>query len=149
MSRDRLLVIDADLPNRLAIALGARGRRALSAKSLGLADAKDYELLRHLARRLGSEDWVLVTGDDAMPAEHAQVIYETDATIATIHPKRPAGLSEHHWRVDVVHRWAHAMQGQQPRLVRRYSLSRPAVWTPRQRHARLKVQRGWGAPWAP
>ena len=52
MSRDRLLVIDADLPKRLAPTLSSRNRNAISAASIGLShNIKDPELLRALAAK--------------------------------------------------------------------------------------------------
>ena len=114
MGRDRLLVVDADLPKSLAGSLRKRARDAVSAADLGLAhDVKDPDLLRGLvALYKGERDWTLVTGDDIMPAEHGPVIIETRATIATIFADYPRDVTEHAWRVDVVQRWAHAMQEQ-------------------------------------
>lgn len=154
MSRTHLLVVDADLPKRLATELALRGRAARSAADLGLAGGvTDPEVLRGIAveveREVPGRRWVLVTGDDAMPAEHGDVIRETAATIATVHPDVPEGVLEDEWRRDVVHRWAHAMQEQQPGSVRRWSLGRSEVWCPRARHVRLARERGWGAPWSP
>ena len=75
MSRDRLLVIDADVSKRLALWLTERGRAAIAASALDLAsNVKDPEVLRALAATYNEErEWVLVTGDDAMPAEHGPV----------------------------------------------------------------------------
>lgn len=148
MSRDRLLVIDANLPKRLATYLTLRSRRALSAAELGLGDELDPDVLRLLAERFAPDEWVLVTGDDAMPAEHGPVIVETSATIATIHPSRPEGVDEVHWYYDVVQRWAHVMQEQAPGDVRRYSMRGAQVWRPRRKHARQIRERGW-TPWTP
>jgi hypothetical protein len=150
VSRDRLLVIDADLPKRLAPALGTRSRNAISAAALGLADnVKDPELLRALAANYGGKrEWVLVTGDDGMPAEHGDVIRDTAATIATIHPEYPDGMTQHAWRIDVVQRWAHAMQDQKSQTVRRYTLSGSQVWKPRRRQTRQIALHGW-TPWMP
>ncbi len=149
MGRDRLLVIDASLPKRLAPDLKKRSREAVSAAELGLADVKDPDLLRSLAERYnGKREWVLVTGDDAMPAEHGSVIHETAATLATIHPEYPADLTQHAWQIDVVHRWAHAIQEQAAQTVRRYALNGSQVWRPRHRHRRQIREQGWNA-WKP
>jgi len=88
-----------------------------------------------LPKRYAAHEWVLVTGDDAMPAEHGSVIRETTATIATVHSDRPESIPEAHWYRDVVHRWAHGIQEQAPATVRRYSLrglrsGRPVGGTP-------------------
>jgi hypothetical protein len=149
MSRDRLLVIDADVSKRLAQHLIGRARDAISLHALDLArDVKDGQVLRSLAGLYnGERDWVLVTGDDAMPAEHGAVIIETSATIATIHPAYPAEeLTEHNWRIDVVQRWAHRIQLQEPQTVRRYSLTGSEIWRPRRRHLRDIDLHGW-TPW--
>ncbi len=141
-------MIDADL-GRLATQLKARGRNAISAGELQLAqDVKDPELLRGLAEHFAGEPWVLVTGDDKMPAEHGPVVVEVAATIATI-DANPPGLLEYHWRVDVVHRWAHAMQDQAAGTVRRYTDRASTVWRPRRRHLLLARQQGWTPPWTP
>jgi hypothetical protein len=148
MARDQLLVIDADLPSSLAGSLRSRGRQAVSAAALELStNVKDPELLRGLAARFnGKCPWVLVTGDDAMPAEHGPVILETEATIATIFPEYPEGVKEYEWYTDVTHRWAHAMQEQEPRSVRRYSFGGSKVWKPRRRHIRTIAKEGL-IPW--
>lgn len=148
MDRDRLLVLDADLPRRLATWLESRKRKAVPTSALGLNELADALLLRELAERYGSSSWVLVTGDDAMPAEHGPVIWETRATIATINPRRPPSVPEHHWRVDVVHRWAHSMQRQEPQTVRRYSLNESHPWKPRRRHIQRIARHDW-EPWTP
>ncbi len=146
MSRDRLIVVDACLSKRLAAQLRERKRQAVSAASLDLDQHLDPDLLRELAQRKRS--WVLVTGDDSMPAEHGSVIIETRATIATIHPEYPREMTEHHWRMDVVQRFAHTMQSQEPGTVRRYALNGSVPWTPRRRHVLQIARHGW-TPWRP
>jgi hypothetical protein len=150
VSRERLLIIDADMPKRLGPALENRSRRAVTASKLNLAEnVKDAELLRGLAALFnGVEDWVLVTGDDRMALEHGPVIKETEATIAVVHPERPEGMTQHAWRIDVVQRFAHTMQAQEPQAVRRYTLSGSKVWTPRRRHILEIARHGW-TPWTP
>jgi hypothetical protein len=147
---DRLLVIDADLPKRLAVELNTRCRRAVHVATLDLArDVKDPELLRRLAAHYEDQpSWVLITGDDRMPAQHGTVIEETAATIATIHPIRPQSVTEDGWYRDVVHRWAHAMQQQAPQTVRRYTFANSQIWKPRRSHARQIAAHGW-PPWTP
>ena len=136
MPRARVLVIDEDLPPRLATSVRECGREAQTIAYLGLRGLTDPELLEALAT-VGLADWMLVTGNDGMPAEHADVIDRLRPTIATIDPRRPADLSEIHWRSDVVQRWAHAMQEQEIGTARRYSLYRSVPWTPRMRHRRF------------
>jgi hypothetical protein len=144
MSRDRLLVLDG-LGTGLAAQLRARGHRALACAALGLAGADDPALLRELSGRLaGMQDWVLVTIDDALPGEQAELIADTRATIATILPSWPEGMSEYGWYADVVHRQAHRMQQQTPHTVRRYGLAHSQAWRPRAAHA--ITRRTW-RPW--
>ena len=145
MSRDRRLVLDAGLGAGLAAELRVRGHHAVAAASIGLAGADDPTLLRALARRFGEEqEWVLVTIDDALPGEQAQLIGRTRPTIATILPAWPEGMSEYGWYADVVHRQAHRMQAQTPHTVRRYGLARSQPWRPRAAHT--IAPRGW-RPW--
>ena len=96
----------------------------------------------------GKQEWVIVTGDDAMPTEHGEVIHETQATIATVRLERPDGMSEYEWLTDVIHRQAHVMQQQAPQSVRRYTFDASRVWHPRRRHVMLIKRHGW-TPWTP
>jgi hypothetical protein len=132
--RDRVLVIDEDLLPRVATYLRARGRAARSVAQLGLRDRKDPELLEELSKRDDLGDWVLVTGNDRMPEEHPEVFERLQPTVATIDPRRTESVSELHWRMDVVQRWAHRMQDLEPGAVYRYTLGRGGVpWTARPR----------------
>lgn len=137
MPRNRVLIIDEDLPRRLAAELNKRGRSASTVASLGFAGAKDPALLADLTQLGPVLEWVLVTGDDAMPWEHMDAITETNATVATIDPRRPKGITQDAWRRDVVHRWGHKMQLQKAGSVRRYSLATNLIWRPRKRHIAL------------
>lgn len=120
---------------------------AHSSAELGLDEMEDPPLLRALAEKFGSTPWVLVTGDDAMPAEHGDVIREIGATIATIHPERPDDIGEDSWRRDIVHRWAHAFQTQTEANVRRYAAGGSKLWHPRKRHLRAIAAGNW-TPWS-
>lgn len=132
MSEPRLLVIDADIDNRVATELKARGRRAVATSELLLHRDKDEPLLRGLVERLGdATNWVLVTGDDAMPDDHRDIVVELGVTVATVDPRRTAETKEAQWRRDVVHRWAHAMGVQAVGSIRRYSALRHGAWRPR------------------
>jgi hypothetical protein len=137
MPRNRVLIIDEDLPRRLATELDKRGRSATTVAALGFAGAKDPALLADLTQLGPVLEWVLVTGDDAMPWEHSTVLTDTGATIATVDPRRPKGITQDAWRRDVVHRWGHTMQLQEPGSVRRYSFAASREWTPRKRHLGL------------
>ncbi len=91
MATEPILVIDADLNKRIATELKRRGRQAVALSELHLRHVKDPELLRALAAHFGDKPWILVTGDDNMPAVHADVIHEVGATLATVDPRWPPG----------------------------------------------------------
>jgi len=133
VSLRRELVLDANLDKRLAGELRHRGRAAESVYPLGRAHLKDAELLERLAEIYRPEAWVLVTGDDRMPADHGDLIRRLGTTVATIDPTHDAEHTFDEWRRDVVHRWANSMQAQEQGTVRRYSLGWHRSWTPRRR----------------
>jgi hypothetical protein len=133
----RPLYIDESLNPRLAREIKRRGRNALSPGPLRLKGSKDPDLLRRLFSRYAAA--ILVSGDDHMPEEHADVILEVTGTIAIIDPEFPARYAEEQWQWDVVQRWAHVMQEQKVGTCRRYSLAKSVVWTPRTRKARVRV----------
>jgi hypothetical protein len=143
MAGPRLIIVDADLPRRLAPELAKRDRPAFSTAEIGLSEFNDPQLLQELAVRFESRPWILITGDDAMPAEHGKTIVNTRATIATIHPERPVGITQDAWRRDIVHRWAHVFQTQADGDVRRYTNSGSRAWTARRRHIRAAAEGGW------
>ena len=83
MGRGALLVIDADLPKRLATELTARGREATALSELLLHHEEDEPMLRSLVTSCGDPvAWVLVTGDDAMPDDHGPILKELGVTLA-------------------------------------------------------------------
>lgn len=132
MPEPRLLVIDADIDNRVATELKGRGRAATALSERDLHRLKDEPLLRTLVELFGATSgWVLVTGDDAMPDDHGDVLAELRVTLATIDPRRPAHTKEAEWRQDVIHRWAHAIALQEPGSIRRYTPFRHGIWRPR------------------
>jgi hypothetical protein len=127
---DRPLIIDDCLPKRLATELRARGRSAHSVSSLGLKGATDPALVPELMRRF--VDPVLITADDHMPADHAEVIAAHGLTIATIEPLAEDRDDDSYER-EVVHRWAHRMHEQGSGTIIRYRLGRPLRWRERRR----------------
>lgn len=135
-SKDRLLVVDESLSPRIASELRRRGREARSFGHLGLKGEKDPQALRKLFA------WyprcVLLTSDDSMPLEHADVLQEVGATLATIDPIRPPGYLLDQWERDVAHRWAHAIQAQESGLIKRYTLAGARPWTSRRRRTRRR-----------
>ena len=107
----------------------------MAISELQLRHAKDPALLQALAEHFGEEPWVLVTGDDNMPAVHAEVILELGATLATVDQRRPPGYGgdEDAWGREVVHRWAHTIEKQPPGSIRRYSAGGGRRWARRRR----------------
>lgn len=143
MSAARILVVDASLnAPRIASELRKRGRVARSAQELKLARFKDPPLLEALCSHF--DDPVLVTADDKMPLVHGDLIRQLGATIATLEPwERHPNLVESQtaetndqeaYEREIVHRWAHSMQGQERGAVRRYFLAAGArSWRSRSR----------------
>lgn len=125
------VVVDESLATRIATELRGRGRQSITVAALELRGQSDGNIIRKLAER--SEQWILLTADDQLPLEWRDVIEATKATVATIHPTRPASYTENEWHRDVAHRWAHAICEQCQGTVRRYSLNTHRVWTPRYR----------------
>jgi hypothetical protein len=139
MGPSRKLFIDESLSKRLAALLKHRGRAALSSSELGFHGLLDAPLLRKVYE--GGEDIVFVTADDSLPAEHAEVLGEVGATVATVAPfekgKWPVGpcslADEEAWKREIVSRWAHAMQEQPRRTHKRYFLNGGRKWRPRRK----------------
>ena len=117
--------------------LKKRRRAAIALSALELHRLLDWEFLPALADHFGASPWVLVTGDDAMPAVHADVIADVNATLAIIDPRRPPAYSDDEgqeaWMRDATHHWARRMATQAPGSIRRYSLNTSRIWTPRRR----------------
>jgi hypothetical protein len=130
-----ILVIDASLNKRIATELKRRGRNAVALSELQLRHAKDPDLLHALIEHFGDQHWVLVTGDDNLPAAHADVVAEVNATIATVDPRRSSMYTddEDAWGREVAHRWAHMMERQPKGSVKRYSDRGGRKWAPRGR----------------
>jgi len=126
---ERVLVLDANLPRRLATEIAHRGRTARRVKYFGLQHNGDPELLSKLNELL--DDWILITGDDKMPLDHSEAVKAIGATIATIDPRRPEGIAQGNWQREVSHRWVHKMHVQDPGEVRRYNHETHRIWTPR------------------
>lgn len=139
MGPSRLLFIDESLSKRLATLLKHRGRAAISCSERELLELADEPLLREVYK--DGDDVVFVTADDSLPAEHAGVLREVGATVATIAPfergkwpiERCALADEETWKREIVSRWAHAMQEQPRRTHKRYFLNGGRRWRPRRR----------------
>lgn len=138
MSRSRLLYIDESLSKRVAALLRQRGRAAESASEAGLLGALDDPVLEAVYK--DREDIVFVTADDGLPAEHGKTLREVGATVATIAPYEGGkwwsyrdGSHEEAWKREIVSRWAHSMQEQERRTLKRYYLNGGRRWVPRKR----------------
>jgi hypothetical protein len=128
---DRMLVVDEDLNKRLVTELRHRGRQISGIRELELRGSDDRPLLQKIHSIF--HDSVLITGDDHMPDDHAQLIEELGATIATIAPCAPQDPNEDEYEREIVHRWAHAMHVQPTGTQKRYYLNGPRTWTTRKR----------------
>lgn len=132
----RLLVVDDSLSKRIATEFKRRGRNAVSVSELGLKGEKDPPLLERLNEI--DSDCVLITGDDAMPATHAEELRRFGTTVAVIVPwERASGLEEPQWERDIAHRWAHLMEEQPRGTVYRYSRRGRKRWSLRRRPQRM------------
>jgi hypothetical protein len=137
----RLLFIDESLDKRLASQLAQRGRNAISAEWAGLTDTKDPPLLRAVARSYPG--CVLLTGDDAMPGEHEELISSLGLTIATVDGQRDPGWGQSDWKCETVHRWVHVVENQPDGSRRRYSPHRHRAWSQRKgRKSKPRPQAG-------
>lgn len=107
---------------------------ALSAKQLNLHESDDRVLLRYIHMY-----WplaVLVTADDQMPREHAELYARWQPTVAIIDPLYPPTYKgDDSWHWEIVHRWCHRMQVQQQGTVYRYNATGARKWVkPRRAH---------------
>lgn len=137
-------MVDASLSPSVAKALCERGREALALAQLGLRTARDPDVIDGVFSKY--PEAVLLTGDDRMPEEHAVVIAQARATIATIEPwdRRPRALrrgqlsQEEMWKREVSQRWAHEVASQDRGSVWRYA-ERRRKWTPSIRNPQGKL----------
>ena len=122
----RVLIIDENLTRRIASELRKRGKNSIAIVSTPLRGAKDPDLLKAIAAQYPGS--VLITGDDNMPATHAEVLRETRVTLAIVSPERESDLSTDEWEREIVHRWAHKMEAQAEGSIRRYYLTGGREW---------------------
>lgn len=108
------IVLDENLPWSIAAELKARGYAATSNYALNASGLEDPEWLEVVAN-LASPPAVLVTFDNAMPAEHGVWLESLSVTLAVIDShERPEDLTpEQYWR-DVIHHHAHRFPHQEP-----------------------------------
>jgi predicted nuclease of predicted toxin-antitoxin system len=110
----RALLLDENLPLRLAAELTARGHPAVALRDDPARAVLDAEVLE------ATGDRVLVTAQEDLPREQAATVARTRAAIAIVHADGEAAKRE------TVHRWAHVMAAQPPGSVRRYAPRRTA-----------------------
>jgi hypothetical protein len=127
----RLIVIDEDLNKRRATELRNRGRNAVHVVASFGRGLKDPELFQRLVER--TEDCVLVTADDSMPADHGPLMKQMGITVAIVGLGRPSGYLPDAWEAELIHRWAHRIEVQAKGTVLRYSARSATVWRPRKR----------------
>jgi hypothetical protein len=115
LPREQLqIVLDENLPWSIAAELKARGYAATSNYALNASGLEDPEWLEVVANLSGPAA-VLVTYDNAMPAEHGPWLTSLGVTLAVISSKRPreALTVEEYWR-DTIHHHAHRFPHQDP-----------------------------------
>jgi hypothetical protein len=128
----RLLVVDEGLSKRIQAELKRRGRTAKSVASLGFKGLKDPNLLEELHQI--DPGCVLITGDDAMPASHAEELARFRTTLAIVGPYDPTrGLALNQWEHEIVQKWAHAIEEQRRGTIRRYTMAGSRIWKARKR----------------
>ncbi len=132
----RLLYLDEDVPKRLSPELKARGRNVLSIYTDRRTGTLDPDLITMLAARFG-DAVVLVTANESMPIDHAEVLQSSGLTLAVIDGDHD--MPQDSWRRETVHRWAHLMENQERGTWRRYSPYRQGAWRRRRRRPRLQV----------
>jgi len=137
MAQGRLLYLDEDVPKRLAKELKDRGRNARSIYSDGLKGTLDPDLVSLLMARYKG-GIVLVTANESMPLEHAAVLKKVGITVAVIDGAH-ANVHQDAWKRETVHRWAHAIEDQEPGTIRRYAPKRQGVWRRRKSVAQLRL----------
>ena len=138
----RLIVVDESLDSRLVTHLAKRGRAAKSYNDLGFRGLEDPVMIRDYLSKI-QEPWVLVTGDDFMPYEHAVTLASINATVATIDgdweqlcAKKGVVLNPEAFKVEAVHRWAHVISEMDQGTIRRFNPWRHSIWRPKSRHIR-------------
>jgi hypothetical protein len=127
----RRVVLDEDIPYRLAYQLRSRGRRDATALHLeGIDEQQDGAVVKALT---AYEPFVLVTWDNKMPLVHRTELDHHGTTLAVVNEavfKRRGGGNAEHYIRDVVHRWLHRIEVQPAASRRFYSPGGVTTWTP-------------------
>ncbi len=107
----------------------------MALKNTQLAGSDDPDLIA----TVGSwTDTMLLTRDDNMPLEHGGPIAEAQLTIAVIAPRISDEFTEQSWEREIVHRWVHLMEVQEPSSIVRYTPAGRSHWRPRMRPPRAR-----------
>ena len=129
------MVLDEDMWPRLATELRGRGKQAIALKNTELVGSDDQDLIK----TIGSwTDTILLTRDDNMPSEHEGAIASVQLTIAVVAPRASDEFTEQSWEREIVHRWVHLMEVQEPSSVVRYTPNGRSLWRPRKRPPRAR-----------
>ena len=128
MAERRIFITDEDIAKRISHELKLRGRDATNVYELKIKGKKDPVVLDALHERFADRDWVLITADDHLPADHADDVARLRPTLAIMDPQRDAGFTREEWHHEIVHRWAHVIEEQASGTVRRYSASTHVAW---------------------
>lgn len=129
MAERRLLITDEDIAKRISHELKLRGRDATNVYELKIKGKKDPVVLGALHERFPDREWVLITADDHLPADHADDVARLRPTLAIMDPQRDPGCTREQWHHEIVHRWAHVIEEQALGTIRRYSASTHVAWT--------------------
>jgi hypothetical protein len=129
------MVLDEDMWPRLASELRGRGKQAIALKNTELTGSDDQVLIN----AIGSwTDTILLTRDDNMPSEHEGAIASVQLTIAVVAPRASDEFTELSWEREIVHRWVHLMEVQEPSSIIRYTPNARSPWRPRKRPPRAR-----------
>jgi hypothetical protein len=128
---DSFLLLDESISSGLATELRGRRPSARTVAELGLSGAGDADLLRAIADRAPGA--VLVTTDEHLPGEQAELLRSLGVTVAVVSGRRPEDYDVEAWKREVVHRHAHAMERQAAGTVRSYGLAGSRPWIERRR----------------
>ena len=129
-SERKLIYFDENLSWKISVEVGARGYQTSSASKVGFEGKLDQALLAQLPGVF--DEFVLLTGDEAMPLVHASHVKRHGTTIAVVSGSaKRSGVPPNQWNRDTIHRWAHRIATQEDGTIRRYSPTRTTLWTPR------------------
>lgn len=102
----------------------------MSFSQIGIDQWKDPRVLKKLHEE--HPDCVLVTTDDHMPEDHANLVAKYKLTLAIVDPvvgkAYDQRTQEEAWKWEVCMRWAHRMQDQEPGTVKRYNDQGGRTW---------------------